>query len=103
MNPYYMLATIAVSMLIYAATVAMITLVGVPVIAAMGLVYAVMMWFMFSMQKRARQAYIPQERRRTTATSMGFSTAVHIPAALGFQDQVAANQEGAPARTADNF
>lgn len=107
MNPYYMLATIALSMLIYAATVALVALLGVPVIVAMVLVYAVMMWFMFGMQKRARQAYIPQERRRSAAAAQGFSTVMptaQIPAALGFRDQVAANQErAAAAHAADSF
>lgn len=96
MNPYYMIVVIAISMFIYAMLVAAVTLTGVSIGVAMIVVYAIMLCCMFSMQKRARQAYVPQtERRRSSAvTAAGFSAPVSTSISLGqLAQQQAANQD----------
>lgn len=101
MNPYYMLGLITVSIVLYASLVALVSLTGLPVVGAMVLVYAVMLYFMFSMQKRARQAYVPNERRRNVAFAHRNVRVVQ----LGFAGQEAANQDGAgvPAAASDRY
>jgi len=65
MNPYHM------SVLIYVLLVALVSLTGISVVAAMIVVYTAMVACMVTMQKRARQAYIPQpERRRQLMTGL---------------------------------
>ncbi len=68
MNPYFIIGVIASSMLIYALLVVAVTLTGLSIGISMIVVYAIMLCCMYSMQKRARQAYTPQmERRRSPA------------------------------------
>lgn len=100
MNPYYIIGVIATSILVYAILVAAVTLTGVSIGIAMIVVYAIMLCCMFSMQKRARQAYMPQtERRRPSSvasSTVGASMAASItsPIRLGrLAEQQAANQE----------
>lgn len=104
-NPYYMIGFIAISMVVYATLVAAVTLTGVSIGVGMIIVYAVMLGCMLSMQKRARQAYVPQaERRRSpVVTTAGFSAPIATSISLGrLAQQQAANQDnGVSAAAAD--
>ncbi len=56
MNPYQIMGVIAVCASVFAGVVALLAMQGVPVLVAFICVYVVAIWFMLSMQRRARQA-----------------------------------------------
>lgn len=56
MNPYQIMAVITVCALLFAGVVALLAMQGMHVLAAFVCVYVVAVGFMFSMQRRARQA-----------------------------------------------
>jgi len=63
-NPYYILGMIALSVMMYAALVSLLTLTGISIVTAMFFVYATMAVFMVAMQRRAVQAFLPNSERR---------------------------------------
>ena len=56
MNPYQIVGVIAGCSLVFAGTVALLAMQGLPVTVAFLLVYAVALVFMLCMQRRARQS-----------------------------------------------
>jgi len=56
MNPYQVISLIAVCTLVFAALVAGLTALGVPLIGAFIGVYLTTIWLMLGMQKRAQQS-----------------------------------------------
>lgn len=56
MNPYQIMGVIAVCASLFAGVVALLSMQGMPVLAAFICVYVVAIWFMLSLQRRARQA-----------------------------------------------
>ena len=70
MNPYQIVGIIAGSMLVFAAIVATLTWLGLPLLVAFLGVYFVTMWFMIGMQKRAQLSCHFREQRRTRAFDM---------------------------------
>jgi len=67
MNPYQIMGVIAICASLFAGVVALLAMQGVPVLTAFVCVYLVAIWFMLSLQRRARQAEegadYPQQRR----------------------------------------
>ena len=55
MNPYQIMGVIAICASLFAGVVALLTMQGMPVLAAFICVYVVAIWFMLSLQRRARQ------------------------------------------------
>lgn len=56
MNPYQIMGIIAICASLFAGVVALLATQGMPLLAAFVCVYVVAIWFMLSLQRRARQA-----------------------------------------------
>lgn len=56
MNPYQIVGIITMCASLFAGIVALLAMQGMPVLTAFICVYAVAIWFMLSLQRRARQA-----------------------------------------------
>ncbi len=56
MNPYQILGAITLCASLFAGIVALLAMQGLPIISAFVIVYAAAIWFMLSLQRRARQA-----------------------------------------------
>jgi len=56
MNPYIIMGVIAICASLFAGVVALLAGQGVPILAAFICVYVVAIWFMLSLQRRAREA-----------------------------------------------
>lgn len=66
MNPYQIMGVIAICASLFAGVVAFLAMQGMPVLIAFICVYVVAIWFMLSLQRRARQAAEGSARQRTT-------------------------------------
>ena len=56
MNPYQIVGVITLCASLFAGIVGLLAMQGMPVLTAFICVYAVAVWFMLSLQRRARQA-----------------------------------------------
>jgi len=56
MNPYQIMGVIAICASLFAGVVALLAMQGMPVLTAFICVYLLAIWFMLSLQRRARQA-----------------------------------------------
>lgn len=56
MNPYQIVGIITLCTALFSGIVALLVMQGMPVLTAFICVYAVAIWFMLSLQRRARQA-----------------------------------------------
>jgi len=75
MNPYQIMGVITVGAMLFAGMVAFLTMQGMHVLTAFVCVYITAIWFMLSLQRRARQAeHAPDHpQQRMTDHDVGVS------------------------------
>lgn len=61
MNPYQVMGIIACCTMVFAGVVTLLTMQGVPLLAAFLVVYLLAVWFMVGMQRRAGELYEGRE------------------------------------------
>ena len=74
MNPYQIMGVIAVCASLFAGVVALLAMQGLPVLAAFVCVYFVAIWFMLSLQRRARQEAEGSDQLQQRTSDRGYQT-----------------------------
>ena len=74
MNPYQIMGVIAVCASLFAGVFALLAMQGMPVLVAFICVYILAIWFMLSLQRRARQAAEGSDYSQQRTSDRGYQS-----------------------------